>query len=314
MKLLVLGAAGQVGRELTTALAGLGEVVAATRDGRLANGGAGIAADLADAVSLRAALERVGADVIVNAAAYTAVDRAEDEPEAADRVNHRAVAEIGAWAKASGALVVHYSTDYVFDGSGFDSRGTRPYREDDPTAPLGVYGRSKLAGENALRDSGAAHLIFRTAWVYAAHGHNFLRTMLRLGAEREEPRVVADQIGAPTPARWIARATAEAVARHQAALADGGPVPEGIFHLVAAGRCSWFEFAEAILHGAAERGLIARTPRVLPIATADYPTRARRPAWSVLDCGRLKSAFGLELADWRAGLGEVLGEIAASSD
>ncbi|MFC4822523.1 dTDP-4-dehydrorhamnose reductase [Dokdonella ginsengisoli] len=314
MKLLVLGAAGQVGRELTTALAGLGEVIAATRNGRLANGGAGIAADLADAVSLRAALEQVGADVIVNAAAYTAVDRAEDEPEAADRVNHRAVAEIGAWAKASGALVVHYSTDYVFDGSGLDGRGTRPYREDDPTAPLGVYGRSKLAGENALRDSGAAHLIFRTAWVYAAHGHNFLRTMLRLGAEREELRVVADQIGAPTPARWIARVTAEAVARHQAALADGGPVPEGIFHLVAAGRCSWFEFAEAILHGAAERGLIARAPRVLPIATADYPTRARRPAWSVLDCGRLKSAFGLELADWRAGLGEVLGEIAASSD
>lgn len=314
MKLLVLGAAGQVGRELTTALAGLGEVIAATRNGRLANGGAGIAADLADAVSLRAALEQVGADVIVNAAAYTAVDRAEDEPEAADLVNHRAVAEIGAWAKASGALVVHYSTDYVFDGSGFDGRGTRPYREDDPTAPLGVYGRSKLAGENALRDSGAAHLIFRTAWVYAAHGHNFLRTMLRLGAEREELRVVADQIGAPTPARWIAQATAEAVARQQAALADGGPVPEGIFHLVAAGRCSWFEFAEAILHGAAERGLIARAPRVLPIATADYPTRARRPAWSVLDCGRLKSAFGLELADWRAGLGEVLGEIAASSD
>lgn len=308
MKLLVLGAAGQVGRELTAALAGLGEVAAATRDGRLADGGTGVAADLADEASLRAALERIGADVIVNAAAYTAVDRAEDEPDAADRVNHRAVAEIGAWASANGALVVHYSTDYVFDGN-----GTRPYREDDPTAPLGVYGRSKLAGENALRDSGAAHLIFRTAWVYAAHGHNFLRTMLRLGAEREELRVVADQVGAPTPARWIARVTAAAIARHRVASADAEPVPEGIFHLVAGGRCNWFEFAEAILHGAAERGLIARAPRVLPIATAGYPTRARRPVWSVLDCGRLKSAFGLELADWRAGLDEVLGEIAASS-
>jgi dTDP-4-dehydrorhamnose reductase len=308
VKLLLLGAAGQVGRELTTALAGFGELVPATRAGRLADGSACIAADLADEASLRTALERIGADVVVNAAAYTAVDRAEDEPEAADRVNHRAVAEIGAWAKTSGALVVHYSTDYVFDG-----RGTRPYREDDPTAPLGAYGRSKLAGEHALHESGAAHLIFRTAWVYAAHGQNFLRTMLRLGAEREELRVVADQVGAPTPARWIAQATAAAIERHAAARAAGRTVPEGIFHLVAAGRCSWFEFAQAILRGAAERGLIARAPTVLPIATADYPTRAQRPAWSVLDCARLKSAFGLELADWRAGLDEVLAEIAASS-
>lgn len=307
MKLLVLGAAGQVGRELTTALAGLGDVAAATRDGRLADGGACIGADLGDAGSLRAALERTQADVVVNAAAYTAVDRAETEPDAADRVNHRAVAEIGAWARAHGALVVHYSTDYVFDG-----RGTRPYREDDPTAPLGVYGRTKLAGEDALRDSGAAHLVFRTAWVYAAHGHNFLRTMLRLGAEREELRVVADQVGAPTPAGWIARTTAAAIQRHRASAAAGRP-PEGIFHLVAGGHCSWFEFADAILRGAAGRGLIARAPRVVPIATADYPTPARRPAWSVLDCARLKSAFGLELANWRVGLDEVLGELAAGS-
>lgn len=305
MKLLVLGAAGQVGRELTTALAGLGEIVAATRDGRLADGSAGVDADLADAGSLRAALERTQANVVVNAAAYTAVDRAEDEPEAADRINHRAVAEIGAWAGATGALVVHYSTDYVFDG-----RGTRPYREDDATAPLGVYGRTKLAGENALRDSGAAHLIFRTAWVYAAHGRNFLRTMLRLGAEREELRVVADQVGAPTPAGWIARTTAAAIERHLAARSVGRQAPEGTFHLVAGGHCSWFEFADAILRGAAERGLIARAPRMVPIATADYPTPARRPAWSVLDCARLKSAFGLELADWRAGLDEVLSELA----
>lgn len=307
-RILILGAKGQVGHELLDALEPLGELFPATRDGRLADDTACLRADLADAASLREALDAARADVVVNAAAYTAVDRAEDEPESADRINHRAVGEIGAWAKTNGALVVHYSTDYVFDG-----RGTRAYREDDATAPLGVYGRSKLAGEHALRDSGAAHLIFRTAWVYAAHGHNFLRTMLRLGAEREELRVVADQIGAPTPARWIARATAAAIERHAAARAAGLAAPEGVFHLVAAGQCSWFEFAQAILHGAAERGLIARAPTVRPIATADYPTRAQRPAWSVLDCTRLKSAFGLELADWRAGLDEVLAEIAAKS-
>lgn len=308
MKLLVLGTNGQVGHELLTALAPLGEVVAATRGGRLADDTACLPADLADAASLREALDAMRADVVVNAAAYTAVDRAEDEPESADRINHRAVGEIGEWAKARGALVVHYSTDYVFDGS-----GTRPYREDDATAPLGVYGRSKLAGEEVLRASGAEHLIFRTAWVYAARGHNFLRTMLRLGAEREELRVVADQVGAPTPARWIARTTAAAIARRQSAEAGVRASLSGVFHLVAGGRCSWFEFAAAILDEAAARGLIARAPRVLPIATTDYPTRAQRPAYSVLDCSRLKSAFGLELADWRVGLDEVLGEIAESS-
>lgn len=308
MKLLVLGANGQVGHELLAALAPLGEVLAATRDGRLADGTPCLRADLADAVSLRAAFEQARADAVVNAAAYTAVDRAEDEPEPADRINHRALVEIGAWARTNGALAVHYSTDYVFDGS-----GTRPYREDDATAPLGVYGRSKLAGEDALRASGAEHLIFRTAWVYAARGANFLRTMLRLGAEREELRVVADQIGAPTPARWIARTTAAAIAQRQTAAAGARGTLSGTCHLVASGQCSWFEFAGVILQGAAERGLIARAPRVLPIATADYPTRAQRPAYSVLDCSGLKTAFGLELADWRVGLDEVLGEIAASS-
>ncbi len=313
-RILILGANGQVGRELLDASRPLGEIVAATRDGALADGTPCLRVDLADAGSLRAALEHAQADVVVNAAAYTAVDRAEDEPELADRVNHRAVGEIGDWAKSHGALVVHYSTDYVFDGSGFDGSGfdgagTRPYREDDATAPLGVYGHTKLAGEHALAASGAAHLVFRTAWVYASHGHNFLRTMLRLGAEREELRVVTDQVGAPTPARWIARTTAAAIARRAAMEAK----PGGVFHLVAAGRCSWFEFAEAILRGAAERGLIVRVPRIVPIATSDYPTRARRPAYSVLDCARLENAFGLELADWRLGLDEVLGEIAAGS-
>jgi len=301
MKILLLGATGQVGFELLPALAPLGEVVAATRDGRLADGVPCLRADLADAASLSAALDTARADLIVNAAAYTAVDRAEDEAELADRVNHRAVAEIGAWAARHGAGVVHYSTDYVFDG-----RGTRPYREDDATAPLGVYGRSKLAGEEALRASGASHLIFRTAWVYAARGANFLRTMLRLAAEREELRVVADQIGAPTPAFWIAQMTAAAIAAWRAADVSARPQQQGVYHLVAGGTASWFDFATEIVREAQARGLLARPVRVVPIATADYPTRAQRPAYSVLDTQKLERTFGLQLVDWRNGLGAVL--------
>lgn len=299
MRILLLGANGQLGHELLRTLAPLGEVVASTRHGVLAGGGACLAADLADPASLARALRNVRAELIVNAAAYTAVDRAEAEPELAGRINHHAVAEIGAFARASGARVVHYSTDYVFDGT-----ATRPYREDDPTAPLGVYGRSKLGGEEALRESGAHHWIFRTAWVYAARGHNFLRTMLRLGAEREELRVVADQVGAPTAARWIAGATA-------AALERGTGVGSGTWHCVAGGCCSWHEFASAIMAGAVRRGLLARAPEVRPIASADYPTPARRPAWSVLDGGKLESTFGIQSTSWREGLDAVLDEIAS---
>jgi dTDP-4-dehydrorhamnose reductase len=298
MKILLLGANGQVGFELARALAPLGEIVAATRDGARGT----LAADLARPASLAGALDAVGADLVVNAAAYTAVDRAEDEVALADRVNHVAVAEIAAWAAAEGARVIHYSTDYVFDGT-----ATRPYREDAPTAPLGVYGETKLDGENALRASGARHLIVRTAWVYAARGHNFLRTMLRLSRERDELRIVADQIGAPTPARLIADATA---AMLRPWLGDEDARRDGTYHVVSAGECSWFDFASAIVEGAAARGMLERRPRVLPIATADYPTRARRPAYSVLDTSKAAQAFGLQFADWRAGLESVLDQVA----
>jgi len=270
--------------------------------------------DLADFDALTKTLDRIAPDLIINAAAYTAVDRAEDEPELAQRINGDALGVLGAWAKQSGARVVHYSTDYVFDGS-----ATRPYREIDATHPVSVYGRSKLAGENALRDSGARHLILRTAWVYAARGQNFLRTMLRLGAERDELRVVDDQIGAPTPARLIAEVTARAIAqwstppstgRGSMRSIGGMPTLDGTYHLVASGQTSWCGFARAIFERAQRTGLIERAPVVHAIGTADYPTKATRPAFSVLDTTKLRDAFGIDLPDWQAALDGVIGELA----
>ncbi len=303
MRILLLGANGQVGQALLQPLATLGKVVAATRDGQLAGGGACLAVDLADPASLAEGLDTAGADLIVNAAAYTAVDRAEDEVRLAERINHHAVAEIASWTAAHDARLVHYSTDYVFDGT-----RTEPYREDDATAPLGVYGRTKLAGEEAVRASGCAHLVLRTAWVYAARGHNFLGTMLRLGAERDELRVVRDQVGAPTSAPLIAATTAAILGQTFATPGGAGDAGCDTFHLTAAGQCSWFEFATAIFAEAHAAGLVERVPRVVPIGTADYPTRARRPAYSVLDCARLESRFGLHLPAWRNGLREVIAE------
>ena len=294
MRILLLGANGQVGFELRRSLAQLGEIVAATRNGE---DGTRVA-DLANAASLRAALDEANADVVVNAAAYTAVDRAEDEPAAAQRINGDALAEIGNWAKSRGALVVHYSTDYVFDGN-----GTRPYREDDATAPLGVYGRSKLAGETALRASACDHVILRTAWVYASRGKNFLLTMLKVGAERDRLRVVDDQRGTPTSARLIADTTEvviDAVLRDRAKL--------GTYHLCANGECTWFAFAQAIF--ARATGLIARAPQIEAITTADYPTKAARPRYAVLDTSKLRAAFGVNLPSWQQGLDDVIAELA----
>lgn len=305
MKILLLGANGQVGFELARSLAPLGELVCATRSGALAGGAPCLTANLAQPESLAATLDAVRADVIVNAAAYTAVDRAEDETDLAQRINAQALAEIGAHAALHNALVVHYSTDYVFDGA-----GSRPYRENDATAPLGVYGRSKLDGENALRASGCDHLILRTAWVYAARGHNFLRTMLRLAREREELRIVGDQRGAPTPARLISAATAAALARLLARRAGERDKRLGTYHLCAADQCTWFDFAGAIFVRAQAAGLLERLPRLVPIATSDYPTPARRPAYSVLDCRKIRDAFGLYLPSWKEGLNSVIGELA----
>ncbi|WHZ19231.1 MAG: dTDP-4-dehydrorhamnose reductase [Rhodanobacteraceae bacterium] len=277
-------------------------VIPATRSGKLDDGTRCECIDLADLESLRAALDRIAPHLIVNAAAYTAVDRAEDESGPAMCVNGDALGVLGGWAARHEARVVHYSTDYVFDGS-----ATEPYRENDATHPLGVYGRSKLAGEIALRASGARHLIFRTAWVYAARGHNFLRTMLRLGAERDELRVVDDQIGAPTPARLIADVTAQVIAQW---LADDASARDGIYHLVASGQTSWCGFARAIFERARHAGVIERALRIAAIRTTDYPTKAVRPAYSVLDTSKLRAAFGVELPDWQTSLDRVIDELA----
>jgi dTDP-4-dehydrorhamnose reductase len=296
VRILLFGANGQVGHELRRSLAPFGTLVCTTRSGRLGDGTACETADFDQPSTLAALVDRVAPDVVVNAAAHTAVDRAEDEPEAAFRANALAPEAIARACAERAALLVHYSTDYVFDGT-----AARPYREDDPTAPLGVYGASKLAGEQAIRDSGARHMIFRTAWVYAAHGSNFLRTMLRLAGERDELRVVADQVGTPTSAALIADVTATAV--------SSAVATSGLWHLTAAGHCSWHGFAEAIVGRAAERGLIPRAPRVIGIPTSAYPTRARRPAWSCLDTSALQRDFGVVLPEWQQDLDRVLADV-----
>ncbi|QWP79366.1 dTDP-4-dehydrorhamnose reductase [Lysobacter sp. K5869] len=290
-RVLVIGGDGQVGTDLRRRLAADAEVLATTRSGRLTDGGVCEALDLRDADAIAPLLRRLRPDHVVNAAAYTAVDRAESEPEAAQAINVIAPERLAQACAEAGIDLIHFSTDYVFDG-----RGERPYRENDATAPVNVYGRSKLDGERAIAASGARHLILRTAWVYAAtHGQNFLRTMLRVGAEREELRVVADQRGSPTPT-WL---LADAVAR---ILERGIGADGGVRHLAAAGETTWHGFAEAIFAEAVARGLLARAPRVTAIGTAEYPTPAQRPAYSVLDTQLLRSEYALDVPDWREGL------------
>jgi dTDP-4-dehydrorhamnose reductase len=290
--ILLLGGEGQVGWELARALAPLGRVLTPGR----------AALDLAEGEAIRAMVRTTRPRLIVNAAAYTQVDRAEAEPLLAEAVNAAAPAILADEAKRAGAALVHYSTDYVFDGS-----SRRPYREDDPVAPLNAYGQSKLAGEQAIAASGVRHLILRTAWVYADRGRNFLKTMQRLAAERDDLRVVADQVGAPTWARLIAEATALMLAASRdadgwEALADRG----GLYHLTAQGETTWCGFAAAIVAASPPRGDGSRA-RVVPITTAEYPTPARRPAYSLLDNRRLATVFALSLPDWQEGLRLCLG-------
>ena len=278
--ILLTGARGQLGAALAVALVPHGEVVATDRS----------TLDLADASAVADAVRRVRPALIVNAGAYTNVDQAEREPGIADAVNGVAPGVLAEEARALGAVLIHYSTDYVFDGA-----SRVPYVEDDPVAPLSAYGRSKVAGERAIRESGATALILRTSWVYGLSGRNFLLTMRRLASERPEIRVVDDQAGTPNWSRELARATARIVANGLPWLAGRA----GVYHLSARGSTTWYGFARAIL---ADRPAV----RVVPITTAEYPTPARRPAWGVLSTGRFERTFGFALPEWQATLAECL--------
>lgn len=280
MKILLTGSTGQVGYELARSLQGVGEVVAVDRQQM----------DLADLDQVRRVIRTVQPKLIVNPAAYTAVDKAESEPALAFRVNAEAPALMAEEARLLGASMVHYSTDYVFDGS-----AAAPRVEDDATGPLNVYGASKLAGEQAIAAAGIPHLIFRTSWVYGMRGKNFLLTMLRLARERDELRVVADQFGAPTWSRTIADVSAQVLAQAHAGGREWWVQNRGVYHLTAQGQTSWYEFTRAILE---EAGIDCR---VLPITSADYPVPARRPEYSVLSCERLMARF-CHLPDWKQAL------------
>ena len=296
MKILLLGKNGQVGWELQRALAPLGELTALDRQGD-----DGLCGDLTNLDGLAATVRAVQPQVIVNAAAYTAVDKAEGEPELAQRINAEAPAALAREAAALGALLVHYSTDYVFDGS-----GSAPWAEDAPTGPLGVYGATKLAGEQAIAQTGCPHLILRTSWVYAARGGNFARTMLRLAQERERLTVIDDQWGAPTGAELIADVTAHAVAQTRQQ-----PAKAGIYHLTAAGETTWFSYAKYVLAlaGQAQKAIKIKATELLPIPTSADPTPARRPHNSRLDTRKLQTRFGLALPPWQHGVRRMLAEI-----
>jgi len=278
VKILLTGKNGQLGWELARALAPLGELAAYDR----------AILDLAKPDQIAAAVSSVKPDIIVNAAAYTAVDRAESEPDAAFAVNAAAPGLLAEGAKRAGALLIHYSTDYVFDGT-----KEMPYVEEDLPNPLNVYGRSKLAGEQAIRDVGGEYLILRTSWIYAARGRNFLLTIRRLLKEKDELRVVSDQIGAPTSAGALANATAQLLRRRNSMALDNA---RSIYHITAAGHTSWHEFAVEIAR--LERA--PREIRLVPIASSEYPLPARRPKSSRLSNEKLFRHFGLKLPSWQA--------------
>jgi dTDP-4-dehydrorhamnose reductase len=293
-KILLLGKDGQVGWELQRALAPLGILTALNR----------AECDLADPLQIQTALEKYEPEVIVNAAAYTAVDKAESDQSMAHRINVDAVAELALYAREMGSLLVHYSTDYIFDGTKPDA-----YVEDDITNPLSVYGNTKLAGENKIRDALCRHLIFRTSWVYAARGGNFARTILRLAQERESLNVINDQIGAPTSAELIADVTAHAMRD-----VLSGRAPGGTYHLAAAGETSWFGYAKFVIDRARaarqkQGQTLALAPDGLkPIPASEYPLPAKRPQNSRLNTQLLERSFGLKLPTWESGVSRVLDE------
>lgn len=292
MRILITGTSGQVGGALRQVVSG--ELICPTR----------AEFNLTQPETLANALDAIKPDLILNPAAYTAVDRAEDDVEIATKVNARAPGAIARWAAATAVPLVHVSTDYVFDGS-----GVHAWRETDPTAPLSVYGRSKLEGEREIQAAGGAHLIVRTAWVFAAEGTNFMRTMIRLARERDTMRVVADQFGTPTSARSIADAIRTILVENAGDLPAAFAKADGVIHLTNSGDTSWHGFAGAIVEGIRARGVAVKAERVEPISTADYPTKARRPANSRLDISRLASVYGVTPPTWQDALARELDQV-----
>lgn len=295
MIILLFGKNGQVGWELQRSLAPLGKLIALDRHSQTHCG------DLSNLDGLVKTVRDLRPDVIVNAAAYTAVDKAESEPELAELINAKAPAVLAEAAQMCGAWLIHYSTDYVFDGS-----GNKPWHEDDTVNPLSVYGKTKRDGEQAIQASGCLHLIFRTSWVYAARGQNFAKTMLRLAQEREQLSVINDQIGAPTGAELIADVTAHAIR-----VARTRKEVSGLYHLVASGETSWFDYAAYVFEFARQAGVELKLPQdgLQAIPTSQYPTPARRPLNSRLNTEKLQTTFDLQLPVWQAGVARMLTEI-----
>jgi len=295
MRILLTGVTGQVGGALREALSASATVIGADRS----------QLDLSQPEKIPPALDRFAPDMIVNPAAYTAVDRAEDEKELAFRVNAEAPGVIARWAVSRAVLVVHFSTDYVLSG-----RGSRPWREEDPTGPLSVYGASKLAGELEVRAAAGPHLIIRTSWVYAPTGSNFLRTIVRLAQERTELRIVADQFGAPTSARLIAKAVSTIILDDRHLLVKRFSAADGLVNVSATGETTWHGFATAIVQGMKSRGVTLKVQSIEPISTGDFPTKAKRPLNSRFDLTRLTNVFGITTPRWDEALAAELDVLA----
>ncbi|KQG96045.1 dTDP-4-dehydrorhamnose reductase [Acinetobacter baumannii] len=300
MKILLLGKNGQVGWELQRALQPLGEVIALDRSTSLD----GLSGDLANFDQIKKTIEKVQPNIIVNAAAYTAVDKAESDQENADLINHLAVKNLAELCQTHHILLIHYSTDYVFNGE-----GTKAWSESDLTNPINLYGNTKRLGEIALEQSGCAFINFRTCWVYGSHGNNFIKTMLKLASNRKELSIIHDQIGAPTGAALIADVTAQALKYYSLMDAQQQKDLLGHYHLAAAGECSWFDYAQFVFELAKQKGQSLAIQKVNAIETTAYPTPAKRPLNSRLNTNKLQANFKIHLPNWKLGVAQVLEEI-----
>lgn len=300
MKILLLGKNGQVGWELQRALQPLGEVLALDRQIDLYTG---LSGDIANFSAITTTIQQFQPDIVVNATAYTAVDKAENEIEQAHLINHLAVKHLAEQCTIYNCVLIHYSTDYVFNGE-----GNQAWQEDDLSAPINIYGQSKRSGEISLEQSGVKFINFRTSWVYATHGHNFIKTMLKLAQNKDELNIIDDQIGAPTGAALIADITAQAI-RYYQLNKDQQPTLHGHYHLVAKGETSWFAYAQFIFATARKLGLILQVRQVNAITTAAYPTPAKRPLNSRLNTQKLQHTFQIHLPTWQIGVEQVIGEI-----